>query len=206
MSGYKDFILDLPKRSIKILETFEPRAKIQNLEVTLLLMVATTVFVMSKERLGDKHPSDDRKRPENVELFEALKSSQNGQFVESPFCPEDGKTWAFGRLPTYQDVQNKYLDAKPLGTEKVSQVTALIRNALSHGSILTDGSPIKKLVLISERRKDVLKDGRKTSELVGYQFLVIPVLSFHKFLDLWLKFLCDHKVDCSDVLALFDAA
>ena len=207
MSGYKDYILDLPRRSIEILNIFEPKAKQQQLDVTLLLMVATTVFVMPKERLDAKHPSADFAKPENVELAKRLSSLQSNRFRGSILCPNDGENWCFGKFSTYQDVQDKYMEAKPLGAQPVSQITTLIRNALSHGNVLTDGNPIRKLVLISEKRKKEKKENiQNFSVFDGYQFLVLPIFCFREFLILWLKFLDENKADCSDILALLEAA
>lgn len=62
VSSYRDFVLDLPKRSIALLNELSPAAADQGHEVTLLLMAASTAFVVPRERLRDNHPSGDAKR------------------------------------------------------------------------------------------------------------------------------------------------
>ena len=165
-------------------------------------MTATTVFVIPKERLETRHPSEDHKRPENLELSKKLETLSGKAFVNSDFFPKNGKDWSFGKVDrdSYQDIQNKYLTAEVLnGTQPVSQIMSLIRNALAHGNILTDNGTIEKLVFTSERKD-------KTKEIVGYQFLVVPVRDFRDFLVLWLKFLAKERVECGAALRLLEAA
>ena len=49
MTAYRDYIVDLPGRCIDILEHFESDAKTQDREMTLLLMAASSAFLIPRE-------------------------------------------------------------------------------------------------------------------------------------------------------------
>ena len=59
MTAYRDYIVDLPGRCIDILEHFESDAKTQDREMTLLLMAASSAFLIPRERTQSRHPDSD---------------------------------------------------------------------------------------------------------------------------------------------------
>ena len=49
MSAYKDFVVDFPSRCLELLNHFERDAAARDRNVTLLLLVASSAFVLSRD-------------------------------------------------------------------------------------------------------------------------------------------------------------
>ena len=77
------------------------------------------------------------------------------------------------------------------GERNVSEVLAIIRHALAHGNLYTQGDPIELLRLYSRKyeRETCEKCGKPVSPLIGYRYLDIPVCGFKQFLFNWLELL-----------------
>ncbi len=179
VSSYRDFVLDLPQRSIALLNDLLPRATAQGREVTLLLMAASTAFVVPLERLNSRHPSQDAKR--FSEIANSFAKSMSIPFATSPFFPKGNGAWLHGRVSDFGEGPDAWIgDATALGNMPASYVFAVIRNALAHGNLYTKGDPIDELVLYAE-----VREGPDRDRVGGYKYLVIPVATFQSFLLAW---------------------
>lgn len=180
MSAFHDYIVDFPKRGLDILKHFEPHAKRMDREVTLMLMVASSSFLVPRERLEIPHPSQDSTR------FAKFRKELNKRWDESPLF-KNLSEWLHGTVKNFGNGP----DAWPTPTEKVCEknvehILGIIRNALAHGNLFTEGSPIHTLTFYSAKRK-MLKNCQY--EVIGYRFLKIPVDDFKQFLLNWFDLL-----------------
>lgn len=193
MSAYKDFVFDLPERSLFLLRKLEPSGKTLGFEATLLIMVASTGFIVPMERLDPTHPAGDSERFKATSS--ALQKVMASPFIGSPFFANDHAPWQHGQVDTFGDGPDSWSGASVLPNQKpVSYVLAIIRNALAHGNLFTRGDPIRDLVLFSEKR-----DGERC---LGYKYLVVPVPEFRRFLISWFTYVRTAGVPYRDALAL----
>ena len=184
MTQYHDYIIDLPGRCLDIFEYFEPEAKKQDKEVTLLLMAATSAFVIPLERIKSKELYSDSK-----EVFPSFDEELKKKWSESPLsrCPEE---WPLGFTEDWDGGPNSWPPPTTgVGNEDVSEVLRIIRNALAHGNLhtdgnLADGNYIHLLRLHSEEHHEYY-----WNKVIGYKYLDIPVSDFRQFLFNWLALL-----------------
>lgn len=180
-----------------LLRNLEPFAKARGVEVTLLIMAASTTFIVPKERLNQSHPSGDSER------FKATSSDlqrvMRSPFVGSPFFANDHAPWQHGQVDTFGDGPDSWRDARDLPDQKpVDYVLSIIRNALAHGNIFTRGDPIRDLVFFSEKKI--------CNRCVGYKYLVVPVPAFREFLMSWFRYIQTAGIPYRDALALIAQA
>ena len=196
MTAYHDYYDDFPGRCIELLKHFEPEAKErgkekgQGGEVTLLLMAASSAFLIPYERMQSNHPSSDSEK-RSSSFNEAL----NTRWCKSLLSGDVGE-WLYGFT--------KVLGSKPAswpppnesaGEKDVSEVLAIIRNALAHGNLFADGDPltgdsqIQSLRLYSEKRENQRCENcnQSVGSVTGYKYLDIPVCGFKKFLSNWIN-------------------
>ncbi len=196
MTAYRDYIVDLPGRCIDILEHFESDAKTQDREVTLLLMAASSAFLIPRERTQSRHPDSDSAFFEE-ELLGFKKEELNTTWSKSLLFRDTGE-WLSGFTKHFGNGPSSW-ESPTISVRKkdVSEVLAIIRNALAHGNLFTDGNPstgdppIQSLRLYSEKRK---KKKCETCEqpvgpVSGYKYLDIPVNGFRQFLLNWYNLL-----------------
>lgn len=222
MAEYKNYIQDFPNRVSQLLDAFyDDEAKqlklkdgieITGLEVTLLVSLATSGFIIPFERLKNhKHPSGD------AEKFNDAKQQFNqlmkDKFVKSDLCksgivmewkyieevpPELPGNWA-QEFPKWED---KF---QPLRENmRNGEFLRYLRNALAHGNIFTDGDPITKIFFLSQKsnndyeatisirvqKKKIKQIGdwrRKTED--KYILYVTTLDNFKHFLEDWFRFM-----------------
>lgn len=181
MSAFRDFIIDFPSRCLDVLMKFEPEAKLRDREVTLLLMAASSAFVVPYERLSHYHPIQDYK------VFKAVDDNINKMlgkpFKKSAFAPDNPNSWLHGGIDDFGSGPDSWPTGKPVDKEPLSYVLAIIRNALGHGNLYTEGNPIKLLLFFSEKREKV----GDNYVLLGYKFLKVPVKEFRQLLFRWVS-------------------
>ena len=181
MTQHHDYIIDLPERCIGILEYLWPAAKEQSREVTLLLMAATSAFVIPFERIKRKDLY-----PDSNEVFPSFDEELRKKWNESPLsrCTEE---WPLGDVSDWGGGPNSWPPPTTrAGNEDVEEVLRIIRNALAHGNLHTDGNHtdgnhIHSLRLHSEKREE--------RKIIGYRYLDISVSDFRQFLFNWLTLL-----------------
>ena len=185
MTAYKNFVIDLPERSMKVLNEFSPEATEIDLEVTLLIMSALAILIIPTERLAKTHPIGDADAFST--LAEPFASDLGKPFVGSSFDPSGAKNWKNREVEEADFVgdPDSWITTAILPMEKpASYVFSLIRNALSHGNLYTRGDPIEEIVFVSERR-----DKTCQRNLLGYKYLALPVNDFREFLKKWLEYI-----------------
>lgn len=204
MSNYRNFVSDFPKRCDDLLRHFFNEANVRDLDVTLMLTVATAGFVVPFERLSAcrearpqtcphcekelptrppvMHPARDRARYAAAaqEFDELLKRPFSGSSLGKESAPDE---WFFAREVEaegqdpdgWPDLRNP----KPVSREKsAGSILKHVRNALAHGNVFTRGSPINLIVLLSKA------DGASK-----YAMLAVTPAAFRHFLHNWFKFL-----------------
>ena len=192
MTTYNDILIDLPERSLALLTALTPDATKFGLDATLLLMAVSMAFIVPKERLVATHPAGDKYRlSKGPSTF-----NFNTPFIDSPFKPDDYTDWQFGHVNGYGDGPDSWTDWSALETHETSQVLGIIRNAISHGNLYTQGDPISNFLFYSEKIK---KRGKEVT-IDGYNYLSIPIEEFRAFLYKWFTYIKDADVKCRKAL------
>lgn len=147
---YKDYITDFSDRAKKVLEKFSKCDTNNELNVTALLSIATSAFVIPFERLKKEHPFMDRKNFETIgkKIDDEQKENAKNSSLFS------GESWKI-----ITDTNKNFIDKndfndelfKDIGVEDVQYIISIIRNALAHGNIKTGvvGNTIEKLYFAS---------------------------------------------------------
>lgn len=199
MSNYNDFIIDFPKRCYDLLKAFyRPAEESIKCEVTFMLAIAASGFLVAYERGQGNHPlekslkNQEAKKKELKELIdENIEKSSLWKYL---------KDWRFEKLETTEDISDGWPDS--LGSmdkeKNVRFYLAILRNALAHGNIKT--SPeyeyingkrikiIKDIVFISEIRDN------KNKNRTGWKAISLTPSQFYDFLVEWFKLLSASKI------------
>lgn len=187
MTAYKNFVQDFPTRCKDVLKLAESRAIHQGREVTLLLVVASAAIIVPYERLRKDgqfpHPSSDRDK--FTQASAKLDALLNCKFLGSALWnQEDARSWKYGELKSVTGAPDTWpeLDSiKPVNNDKcVGDMLRIVRNALAHGNVYTQGNPIKCLSFVSGR------PNKKNNE---WKYLQVSPDDFKSFLNQWFHFL-----------------
>ena len=190
MAQYENYRDKLAGRCLGILESFEQEAEKQKKEVTLLLMVATSAFVITRGRTLHDHPGSDSAFFEE-DLSGSKKGELNTTWGKSSLSKDTGG-WKYGFTKEFGKEASCWPSADMNAEENnVSEVLAIIRNALAHGNLYTVDDPIQFLRLYSKKpgKETCEKCERPVGPPIGYRYLDIPVRGFKQFLSNWLKLL-----------------
>lgn len=195
MSYYKDFVRDFPERCLKLLERGEDINF--DLEVTQLLLVASSGLVIPLERLKDREDSLTPPRPRrntrrsvnhpDVNAFLDLAQSIHEE-LQRPL--RKGAFWRLvGISAQYQEL------TRPAGVELSAEgqiredlttedFLTIIRNGLAHGNIFIKGpgnQHIASLTFGQTRRGQTGTD--------NYEFVTVSVSDFRSLLLGWFELL-----------------
>jgi hypothetical protein len=187
VTAYQNFIQDYPERCKKLLSQCFKDAERNNLEVTLLLNIATSGLIVPFERLSnDNHPSEDATRFQDA--HDTLIKALEAPFLSSVLHPEESPgSWKSGELKELRGDPDAWgLETlKTLTKKKTSKpIVKILRNALAHGNIFTRGRPhIETLVFLS--RVD------STRPEAGYNCLTVSPMDLMRFTFCWLQLLAD---------------
>jgi hypothetical protein len=183
MTAYRDFIHDYPSRCRRLLDEHFKNAQRNDLEVTLLLSVASSGLIVPYARLSeDAHPARDADR--FAEAKTNLDELLDDDFLDSKLWDTtDPKSWRFGELRDLSgDPDAWHLDElKPVsGRKKARSIVKVLRNALAHGNVFTRGRPhIDRLVFLSRRCQD--------NPERGYNCVVVSPADLKRFVLNWLE-------------------
>lgn len=201
MTAYHNYYCDFPGRCIDILKHFEPEAKErgkeegQGGEVTLLLMAASSAFLIPYERMQSNHPSSDSEQ-RSLSFNEALNTKWRRSLLSRD--TEDTEKWRYGFTEAFNGGPTSWPSTdESVGKKDVSEVLAIIRNALAHGNLFADGDPstrdsqIQSLRLYSKKRENQRYENcnQSVGSVTGYKYLDIPVCGFKQFLSNWVGLL-----------------
>ena len=207
MSHYKDFLQELPKRSLKLLNNhyeLEKRSKNSN-EVTLLISLAMPVFVITSELIKEKKTD---KKSRISEIYKSLNDSKTNIGIFENISEE----WEYGLDESFRSLSEIESIKESKSIEKSGQVQlsvlSQIRNALSHGNIKfteSNTNKIAKILFRSEKRKDLKNaDGALVNTVVGHHLNLIPVNDFKILLENWCNFLINEDANsCFKILSDF---
>lgn len=216
MAEYQNLTRDLPGRCLQALEAFLPAAQTRNLDVTCILMVATTGFTIPYEVLLKRDANDPslallRDAPDaSVRLRDAL----NAPFTKSELWPSgkfdlpasapqayfesrrcslaDHHVWRKGRVTWHESGNHPHTWRQwPEGVLKddvaAATVLSIIRNALAHGNIRTVGDPVEDIVFLSAKDAGDLKQ--------GYRYVSMHPCDLLGVLLRWFDFLRLHRIN-----------
>lgn len=114
-------------------------------------------------------------------------------FSASKLFPDDSGCWLHGQVDGFGDGPDAWVGAATaVGDRPVRCILAVIRNAVAHGNFYTKGNPIDQLVLYAEERRN--------QRVIGYEYLVIPVAAFRRFLFAWFDHISALGIPYSDAL------
>lgn len=188
MSIYSNLIDCLSDRCNQIMTKHYNKLKEDNLEVTFLLMLATTGFTIPNERLDKLENKGD---PRTIKKFkeDVFNKLQKENIIFAKVIKKDS-------YHLFEDYEKESESSK---IEQISEFLSIIRNALAHGSIFfiddKEGN-IKEVAFVSENRKKSNKclecnnaqnilDERHPYKYIHFK----KIEDFKIFLELWFKFL-----------------
>ena len=188
MGAYSSFAQDFPLRCRKLLE--EQSLSKLDMEVTIMLSVASSGFTMPFERL---RPVDKKPDYEDVERLKKARKQMNillgKKFIGSTVWPlSDASSWLHRKeVESVKGDPNQWpelYDGKStIVGRDVHSILAHLRNALAHGNILTLGNPIDKIIFLSRYRDE---HGCLTDK---FNMLAVTSSDLRKFLLNWFTFL-----------------
>lgn len=196
MTAYKDFHQDFPTRCLSLLRMAEEKAHGRNLEVTLIIMVASAGLVIPFERLRPRkiqHPIGDREKYSDAssKLDELL----TDQFFSSQL-QRGTNIWEGGRvksIDTLPDEWPEMKNTKEISKEKtVGGVIKIIRNALAHGNIFTHGDPIISRLIFAEKHEN------NRGEIKDFPYVSVTPDDFTIFIKSWFNFLQREKISSAE--------
>ena len=152
MTAYKNFVQDFPNRCRDVLTTSRSHAQETDREVTLLLAVATPCLILPYERLHkDAHPSRDQERfieAKRTLDAELEKECSNSRLWMS-FHEDDWRFKKLDEIKGYPAGWGLEKNTRPIASKKGRTILKVIRNALAHGNIWTNGDPTHTVVFVS---------------------------------------------------------
>lgn len=182
MTAYRDFIHDYPSRCRRLLDTHFTNARENDLEVTLLLSVASSGLIVPYARLSeDAHPARDADR------FGEAKGKLDRVLGAPLLASElwdttDPGSWRSGELRDLSGDPDAWpLDAmKPVSRQKeAGSIVKVLRYALAHGNVFTRGRPhIDTLVFLSRKCQ--------VDPMLGYRCVVVSPVDLKCFVLNWL--------------------
>lgn len=189
MSNYQDYIKDFPLRCREVLDRFREPSKLMEREVTFMLSIATTGFVVPFERLRvDEYMNPNHQlanpRREGGAMAHLIQLMDE-PFLSSRLAAGTGDDWMYFKRPVCPDdvpeawEEMREARSRMKGNKQCKSVLKLIRNALAHGNIFTTGHNIRQLVFLSN-----------VYEHPGlFNVLVVSPENFYRFLLNWFDFL-----------------
>ena len=215
MTSYSDWLRDFPNRCIDTLKHLEPKARVHNREVTLLICVGSILLNVPMERLKKRldkskqptiehsmigHPNDAAQKANQVlaKKFTAMLDDEmfpNSSTLWDGKNPEAGSWWGGNLGKEYDPARpcawfgsgERWLIPKKWSVAKVVNV---IRNACAHAHILTYSSP--------PGNDTAIEDGQQISRLLfvsvrsrldeqptKFRFVATTPDGFRKLLEQW---------------------
>jgi hypothetical protein len=213
---YKDYITCFANRSKKVLDKFSVCDPDNELNVTALLSVATSAFMIPFERLNTEHPFGDSATFEKI--VSKVDDEKKKKIVNHSklFC---GDSWKIYRETDSNTLEEKHFDdvnykaIASLNDIEANEIISTIRNALAHGNINTgvSGNTIDKLYFLSRNNKKKcieeiyaesntcsnLKDFKAIIKKIeeckknpkNYKIVQCSIHDFRSFLDHWIDLL-----------------
>ena len=189
MSNYRNFVEDFPSRCIDLLD-FTAQAEKKDLEVTLLLAVAGQAIIMPVERLDINSPdsrSEATHPSGDATVFKSAKSKldkvldkecKTSRLFHGEHGRFDPAAWEYKECDADEVNADSVEDLKPIDNKKCRTILKILRRALAHGNLRTDGKdPINRLVFFSEIREK----GRP----IKYERLECDPDTLRRFLKAW---------------------
>jgi hypothetical protein len=190
MSSYALFIKNFPDRCNHLLTTYYHSAKTTDTELTLMIAIASSGFIIPYERLHSKcYDEISKNTKKQIEGF--LKRD----FIDFFLCDkETTSSWHIGENIIYKrddkcrdfvrSLQPVLNNLKLVSEQhKVGYILRILRNAMAHGSIFTSGGAyIDKIYFFDERKKAVIE---------------VSPDDFYMFLQKWFRYLS--KLDFGEV-------
>jgi hypothetical protein len=199
MSAYANYVKDFPTRCIELLD-LTLHAEKKGLDVTLLLAVAGQAVMMPLERLellrstlsaqrtDGNHPSGDAKTFKSAadKLSEALdKQCKVSSLFQNDHKEFDPDSWKYNECELGGVNLENVEPMKSIADKSCRTILKILRNALAHGNLRTDGKPINRLIFLSRVSKDVEK----------YHRLECHPDELRRFLKAWANALRSLKLD-----------
>lgn len=191
MTAYQNWFSDFPDRTNQVLEvlrTARGKALWREKNVTILLMVACSGFVVSLERLDESRASETGPNDaQEATRIRGLMEWDSPSFSKSKYV-RNVANWKMGHLDSISSEPHEWPVVKNQGAlaESFSVKYVLkdvLRNALAHGTVwATPAHPhatISELLFVSR--------SKKYDPSAGYDYVSVTVEEFDHFLTTWLS-------------------
>jgi hypothetical protein len=198
MSLYSDFLYDLPKRTIKLLDRHyfeEKNIYKDSYEVTLLISLSMPLFTTSVELI--------KKDGDNTKNENDLKTKINS--AKENLLRNISENWECGNVQNdfkLQDFELNIIKSKgSVGKSKKEIFTLLkeIRNGLSHAGVRFLKGENNDIRLILFRSRISMDNPDK-----GYNIQIIPVDDYKQLIENLCKLLISQKMSLFDLSNLFE--
>ncbi len=154
MTEYASWTQDYPDRVMKLYRSFKAEARKQNLDMTFLLTIASSVIIIPRERSSHScsNTSDFKITPgmnaehlknelaTSIERCTLLRDRQRTRLAEVRFGRYSGDLDRW-----HPKGARSFGDQKQLGT-----IFKILRNALAHGNLITRGRKIDEIVFLTK--------------------------------------------------------
>ena len=219
MSAHSNVVQDFPKRCTRLLELWHD-AKTKDLEVTLLLAVAGQALIMPLERLDVlsrtdgvypvcdnkhnvpdspaaeakiPHPSGDartfKRAADQLSKLLGQKCNQSRLFRDAEGSFLDA--WRYTECDLVESNSETFRPQKPIADKNCRTILKVLRHALAHGNLRTDGNPINRLVFLARKYS-----GGDTK----LHYLQCDPYTLLRFLRAWTKEITNLQLDPKQVI------
>ena len=187
MTNYNNFIQDFPTRCCEILDQYETDALSRGREVTLMLAMAASGFVVPFERLCPQEGSPYYDRRDYTKAASQFDRLCVKNFLNSELWKENVGSWSFDELSSVAEDPDGWSELQeprtPLNSrKKVRDILEHLRNALAHGNIFTFPKGVCNIQFI-------IFLSRQSGTSADFNFLCVSPQDFQKFLKKWFVFL-----------------
>lgn len=206
MSEYSCWVTDFSSRCERLLKLCDHHAKSRDLDVTLLLAIASATIAIPFDRLTvpttphiDSYPKGNLDKL-RVSIKDIKDESIKEIIGNLPFGTiENPKRSRPEQWNGYLTGDNQDI-TYPNGKEFLSIIKHM-RNALAHGNIYTTGNPIKRIVMLKNVYDHCLK--QPTDE---YEYLSFEVKQFRAVIEYWISMIGNLSLRPDQVALLLENA
>ena len=184
MTVYSPFYKDFPSRCLSLLNKYYDHAQMNNMEVTLMVSIASSGFVIPFERINHEIYKKKKTHPYSeyldivdksfVSEFSDNKGLNSDWSISVNVTPRWDNINGWKGISPYSKMEEKYT---------VSEILCVLRNALAHGSIFVEGDKdniINNMFFVATPQK---------SGKGKYWAVIVSPKDFRIFLDKWFDFI-----------------
>jgi len=181
MTAYRNFSLEFPERVKELDQDFIACAKQRNLEVTYLMMKASSCFLLPFERLAGDSGVSSAEVPNQQKIRKHLNFDE--PFARTFYCDGDER-WAQGNVDNFSSGPEAWIDKDcwvlPIMGLASCKVLRTLRHSLAHSNFFFGGEQQIEDVYFGAKRE-------KKESTEKYTVYRCSVNSLNHLLDSWIE-------------------